>query len=774
MSRTKIVSALCALALVALSLIPVPATQNAIAAPEKGDHLVMGILPDTQFYSRYATEETGNPYQKTYGSEPYDSQTRWLAETAKKYGTEFVMHLGDVVDQANHPQQWDVADRAMQNLENGSLPYSVLAGNHDIGNNFSEYLDTFPAQRQEKQPTLGGLDPTGLHSYHVIDHDGQKVLVLALSWGADQKAFDWANSVLDANPDVPTIVTSHQLINISADATSPLKTDFGERVWNNVIKNHDQVFLTFNGHHHGAMTMERTNANGNPVLQVLIDHQMAYMGGNGLLSMLDLDFTHNTVKQTTLSPWVAEKPADTLQPLDVAYMDNEHATFTWDFDFRKRFPNLKVSDNTVADPTSAIRDWASSIKVPDETPLTPPANAEDYPHVDGTVAHWKPPVGKDGEVAQVGAEVEDVAGGNTFRRAPLNRQGVLGAKESDVTFSSAHSQYSANAGSVCFANANKKTRRASYFTTDKDAAINSEEFPNGYTMETFIKVDKSYDPNKNAWMAWLGRDGKRSNLDGYTNTEGDEPPLAWAFSSLNEIQFSFVDSTEQRAETSLWSGEIVNYTEWMHLAVVNDPETKMSTLYVDGVPMLRNGPNTLGLASDKAGQWLMGAGTYGGLRDSGFVGCMGETRIVDHAIGPDQWLTARAEVVPPTEEPTDEPTDQPTEEPSEEPTEVPTDEPSEEPTTEPSEEPTDEPSEEPTEQPSEQPSEEPTTEPTDGQSEEPTDESTDGPTDQTNDDTTSPSAPLPRTGVNVGVSVGLAGLLIAAGVAAVVLARRKN
>lgn len=35
-----------------------------------GSRFSIGVLPDTQFYSRYSTPETGNLAQARYGSEP--------------------------------------------------------------------------------------------------------------------------------------------------------------------------------------------------------------------------------------------------------------------------------------------------------------------------------------------------------------------------------------------------------------------------------------------------------------------------------------------------------------------------------------------------------------------------------------------------------------------------------------------------------------------------------------------------------------------------------
>lgn len=35
----------------------------------------IAVLPDTQFYSRYATTDESQQFQKAYGSTPYDAQT---------------------------------------------------------------------------------------------------------------------------------------------------------------------------------------------------------------------------------------------------------------------------------------------------------------------------------------------------------------------------------------------------------------------------------------------------------------------------------------------------------------------------------------------------------------------------------------------------------------------------------------------------------------------------------------------------------------------------
>ncbi|WP_161606366.1 LPXTG cell wall anchor domain-containing protein [Microlunatus speluncae] len=127
---------------------------------------------------------------------------------------------------------------------------------------------------------------------------------------------------------------------------------------------------------------------------------------------------------------------------------------------------------------------------------------------------------------------------------------------------------------------------------------------------------------------------------------------------------------------------------------------------------------------------------------------------------------------PPTDEPSEPPTDEPSQPPTDEPTEEPTpsETPSDEPTEPPSDKPTpsETPSDEPTDEPSESPSGEPTEEPSN--SETPAGEPTQPPADSNDGDK------LPDTGANAGMIglLGAAGLLVAAGSAALTAGRRRR
>ncbi len=81
---------------------------------------------------------------------------------------------------------------------------------------------------------------------------------------------------------------------------------------------------------------------------------------------------------------------------------------------------------------------------------------------------------------------------------------------------------------------------------------------------------------------------------------------------------------------------------WMHVAIVNDPAAKQTTMYIEGAPVLRNAVDAVGLATFDL-PWAVGAGLGNdGNLSGGFLGAMGEIRITPKPLPPAKWLTARA------------------------------------------------------------------------------------------------------------------------------------
>ncbi|TXD94958.1 modulator protein [Mitsuaria sp. TWR114] len=474
--------------------------------PAQVSSFALAVLPDTQFYSRYATTDENLQFQRKYGSTPYVAQTKWIADNAAALRIPFTIHLGDVVDQQGKPLQWQVADSAMKVLESAKMPYSILAGNHDVISDVDyvdassqsantdaqrnlakePYLQAFPTTRAQQQSTFGGRDPSGFHEYHVVNVDGNAFMVLSMSWRASDAAIAWARGVLAKHPTLPTILATHQLLNIAADGVSPLEVPYGLMLWDKLIRDNDQIFMTLNGHYHGGAHLTKTNDFGNAVEEMVVDYQMAYMGGNGLMRLYEFDLTNNKIKVMSFSPWVTQKPTDTLNEFDVAVLSDANHQFEISIDFKKRFARFNPNFAQPAAGNAPINERAKAALLTHFTEPAPSvkkaaADPSDYPVVASTVAHWRFFGGTEGGVVPVGQVIQDETGANPIARQPLAQGGA--AQEGDLTWSSDHHYLSAAPGSVRFSNSVNSPLRMSAFATDVTAPLNGLSFSAGSLLQ---------------------------------------------------------------------------------------------------------------------------------------------------------------------------------------------------------------------------------------------------------------------------------------------------
>lgn len=639
----------------ALLTAPAAATAAEPAPPaDLGSRFTLAVLPDTQFYSRYSADQ----FVPRYGTDPFAVQTAWLAEHRDELNIPFVTHLGDVVDQVGRGVEWQAADAAMATLDDADVPYSILAGNHDVRNSRDDWYDTdydlanepylqwFGTDRAAAVPGYGGSDPTGFNRYHVFEAQGQEFLVLALGWRSSDASLAWAQGVLDAHPTLPTILTTHSLLNIDADAVTPRPDAYGERLWERLIRGNDQIFLTFNGHFHGSTHVTRTNDAGHEVTNILMDHQMAYEGGNGYLGLVEFDLGGGRISVQTASPWVVQKPQETLTSYDQPFLEAANQQYTLDVDFTERFagfaPDFETGPADQPSLTQAARDLLlDGFEGPDPIGLAQPGSRDDFVEVDGTVAHWRFGEQGTGPVAE-GQAFEDIVGGADLARASIAGSGSDTAQPGDVTVVADANPFSSDGAAICFANADQRTDRFSYLSTAPDAAVNDLQFEDGYTIETFLKVDASWTAEANGWSKAIVRSGNRSQLPGMPWSQWDytASPAALGISNLKEFQWTEVPVETTKGDRTSWSGEIM-LDRWVHVALVNDPATSRTTMYVDGAPVLRNATDVLGQSVNGGMPWVFGADWVDDAARNGWNGCVGETRVIDHPTTPQQWLTAR-------------------------------------------------------------------------------------------------------------------------------------
>lgn len=262
------------------------------------------VVPDTQHYV-----EKGKPQNVPH----LTAQMQWIRQNAGVLS--FVTHVGDIVQNGWNLDEWKRAVAAMD-LIHGKVPYGTVIGNHDyhaLSNrtNAQNYLKHFGPQRYQKFSWFRGASPDGRNTYQVVSGGGVRYLHLGLQWLADDRDLLWAQGVLARNPELPTIVTTHQYLGngdpgprtVRGRTRTGTGTNSGHDLYHKLVEPFPQVFLVVCGHIHGAGGRRSgKTALGRTVHEVLTDFQEDRpYGGNGFFRVLEFDRTGRRIAVRTLS-----------------------------------------------------------------------------------------------------------------------------------------------------------------------------------------------------------------------------------------------------------------------------------------------------------------------------------------------------------------------------------------------------------------------------------------------------------------------------------------
>ena len=278
-------------------------------------------LPDTQNYA--AT----NPAI-------FNAQTQWIVQNAGALNIKLVLHEGDIVNGGGDPTQWKAADAAMKILDQAQIPYVAVIGNHDYDHadpkgrtastvHFNQY---FGPSRYANSTFYQGSYQSGSNEnfYSVFTINGQQLLVMALEVYPRDSVLDWANAILDANPDMEVIILTHSYMysddtRVGAcdkggkkDLAVPNDND-GEDMWNKLVRKHANISLVLSGHivwNKGIGRRVDLGDNGNLVNEMLADFQNYAGGGDGYLRVLTFHPATNSIDVQTYSPWLNKSLTD--------------------------------------------------------------------------------------------------------------------------------------------------------------------------------------------------------------------------------------------------------------------------------------------------------------------------------------------------------------------------------------------------------------------------------------------------------------------------------
>src|SRR5688572_26346313 len=346
-------------------LVPVGLVVLGLAAPSRAaEPFTLVVIPDTQNYTDF----------KNVNDEYNIGQMNWIADqyrnNTSNLNVKFVMHMGDLQNPGNpyraqttanggsiyepdlsrpipmndpdavaeKEAKWDRANAGINVLDTYNVPYSLVPGNHDYldHNTKSEpwkYLKMFGPQRYVNEQagwspskrTYGGASPehpvndyAGMNTYHRFDAGGYKFLNLALQYDPDVNDLRWAQEIINENPGLPTIITTHAYVNTvnQENSGNPYQHD---AIFDKLVKNNPQVVMTFNGHLTGANYVQGTNIAGKAVHQLLFDAQASdldaqldpppgesYYRGGGVLRLAQFEPDNKRVVIRDYSP-IADK-----------------------------------------------------------------------------------------------------------------------------------------------------------------------------------------------------------------------------------------------------------------------------------------------------------------------------------------------------------------------------------------------------------------------------------------------------------------------------------
>jgi hypothetical protein len=339
------------------------------AAPAS-DYFTVVLLPDTQKYSESWPEI-------------YLAQTQWIRDNVAAENIVFVSHLGDIVENGAYGpngniEEWLVADQAMMLLDH-VVPWGIVIGNHDFDSwtdphaGSLNYLQFFHPARFFDDPGWGGADADGYNTYRYFEGAGRRFLALHLIPDIPEPAITWAQSVIDAHPGVPTMISTHVYMKQNGRTLFPYMDLYdptwgghsGEEIYQMLAVPNPQVFLVTCGHMPLELFQISPNSLGQDVLEMLADYQLREFGGQGFLRLLRFYPDEDRIDVLTYSPWLNEFETDADSQFSIA------------MDFLTRLGPELADLN--ADGVVDIADFAAfaACFAGPDVPLAPPCGAAD-------------------------------------------------------------------------------------------------------------------------------------------------------------------------------------------------------------------------------------------------------------------------------------------------------------------------------------------------------------------------------------------------------------
>jgi hypothetical protein len=217
----------------------------------------------------------------------------------------------------------------MNVLDTTSIPYGVVPGNHDCntGADYSFYNSNFgPASSHfAGKSWYGGASASYGNSVQFFTTpSGRRFMALQLDSNQPAYAVPWAQTIINQNPGVATLVTMHNYLipgGRTTAGTSP--SGPGDQFYNNLIKTNPQIFMVLNGHTDTSRFQESANNAGGRVFEALADYQFySNNTANGYMRLIQFNPDSRNIHIETISAMAGTELLSSPQTV------NGH---TWDY-----------------------------------------------------------------------------------------------------------------------------------------------------------------------------------------------------------------------------------------------------------------------------------------------------------------------------------------------------------------------------------------------------------------------------------------------------------
>lgn len=276
---------------------PIPDALNA----DSGQYTIAWIS-DTQYYSR-----------KNNGV--FECMTQFLRDNADRMRLAYIVHTGDLVHNRDVPEQWAVADRAMQIIDD--LPNGVAAGNHDVGTkpedcDYSYFSRYFGESRYAGKSWYGGSFEDNRGHFDLVSAGNTEFLFVYLGYQVTQAGMDWARETFAAYPDRVGVLAVHDYFYHDLSLTEQ-----GQLLYDSVVKPSKNLYLVMCGHRYNCACVPvelDDDGDGVPdrtVLQMIANYQAIgdaaaaeRTGGDGYIHFLQVDENADVIRYTSYSPYM--------------------------------------------------------------------------------------------------------------------------------------------------------------------------------------------------------------------------------------------------------------------------------------------------------------------------------------------------------------------------------------------------------------------------------------------------------------------------------------